>query len=145
MRKQTQIAVAWCVALAGLAAIFAGCGRFSRLNSKSAIQAAIEAHLKQQPGLALANMTTEVQDVKFDGDKATARVVYQSKEAPELKVEVGYVLRREGDHWEVLSSTPMGGQGTNPHGGAIAPVASGGAAQSVPTTPPDKLAPAASH
>jgi len=120
-----------------------GCGRFWGHDSKSAIQAAIDAHLKQQPGLALANMSTEVEAVKFDGDKATAQVVFQSKEAPELKVEVRYTLRREGDHWEVESSTPMGGQGGNPHGPGVG--AGQMPPQSMPTNPPGQVAPKASH
>lgn len=129
--------------LATIGVVLAGCGRFSGLNSKSAIKDAVDAHLKQQPGLALANMTTEVQDVKFDGDKATAQVVFQSKEAPELKVEVRYTLHREGNHWEVESSTPMGGQGGNPHGSM------GGVSQappmSQPASPPGKISPKSSH
>lgn len=130
-----------CVVGAGV--LLAGCGRFSSLNSKSAIKDAIDAHLKQQPGLALANMTTEVEDVKFDGDKATAQVVFRSKEAPELKVEVRYSLRREGSGWQVESSTPMGGQGANPHGDAVAP--GSGQPTSVPTNPPGRLSPQSSH
>jgi hypothetical protein len=130
---------------AGLAAVLYGCGRFSGINSKPAIQAAIEAHLKQRPGLALSNMTTEVQEVKFDGDKATAQVVYQSKEAPDLKVEVRYVLRRQGNHWEVESSTPVRGMEGNPHGGVAVPQAGGSPAQSVPASPPATPPPQASH
>jgi hypothetical protein len=128
--------------LAGLALLSGGC---NRMNSKSAIQAAIEAHLKQRPGLALSNMTTDVQEVKFDGDKAAAQVTFQSKENPELKVEVRYVLRRDGDHWAVESSTPVGGMGTNPHSGAGAPGANGGASLSVPANPPGVPAPRPSH
>jgi len=77
----------------GTAVMLAGC---NRTHSKAAVQAAIDAHLKERPGLALANMTTDVRDVKFDGDRATAQVAFQSKQVPELKVEVRYVLRREG-------------------------------------------------
>jgi len=117
-----------------------GCARG---NSKRAVQEAIEAHLKQQPGLALSNMTTEVQDVKFDGDKATAQVVFQSKEAAEVKVEVRYTLRRQGNRWEVESSTPMGGAGANPHGAAVAPAS--GQPTVVPTNPPGQMSPQPSH
>ncbi len=133
------------VCIAGLVIALGGCARFAGINSKSAIQKAIEAHLKQRPGLALSNMTTEVQDVKFEGDKATAQVVYQSKDASDLKVEVRYVLHRAGDHWEVESSTPMGGTGGNPHGGVAVPQGSGTPAQSVPTTSPAVPPPQASH
>jgi hypothetical protein len=135
------MAVAW----TGLAIALGGCSRFGGINSKSAVQAAIEAHLKQRPGLALSNMTTEVQDVKFDGDKANAQVIYVSKESPDLKVEVRYVLHRQGDHWEVESSTPMGGMGGNPHGGVAAPPAGGMPPQTVPASPQGAPPPQASH
>ena len=128
----------------GLACVLCGCSRFEGVNSKSAVQAAIEAHLKKRPGLALTNMNTQVQDVKFEGDKANAHVVFVSKNSPDLKVEVGYVLRREGDHWEVESSTPMGGSGGNPHGGMATPPPDG-MPQAVPATPSQAPAPQASH
>ncbi|MHB8653841.1 MAG: hypothetical protein ACYDA9_08180 [Terriglobia bacterium] len=142
MKRQCRAAL---VCFAGLVAVLSGCGRFSGINSKAAVQAAIEAHLKQRPGLALSNMTTDVQDVKFDGDKATAQVVYQSNSVPDLKVEVGYVLRRQGDHWEVESSTPMGGIGGNPHGGVAVPQSNGSPSQSVPASPHGAMPPQASH
>lgn len=134
------------LAVFGTAVAFAlsGCGRLGGINSKGAVQAAIEAHLKQRPGLALANMSTDVQDVKFDGDKATAQVMYQSKDVPDLKVEVLYTLRRAGDHWEVVSSTPVGGMGGNPHGGVAVPPTSPPPGQSVPANP-HGVSPQASH
>lgn len=132
------------VCLLGSWIALASCGRFSGVNSKSAIREAVDAHLKQQPGLALSNMTTEVQDVKFDGDKAVAQVVFQSEEAPELKVEVRYTLRRQANRWEVESSTPMGGVGANPHGTAAMPPA-GQQPQTVPANPHTQLSPQASH
>jgi hypothetical protein len=136
---------AMAVVLAGLATALCGCSRFAGINSKSAVQAAIEAHLKQRPGLALSNMSTEVQDVKFDGDKASAQVVYQSKDSPDLKVEVRYVLHRQGDHWEVESSSPVGGMGGNPHGGVAVPPSGGMPPQTVPATPSAVPPPKASH
>src|SRR5690348_13119872 len=74
-RRQTmnKFLRAWVVALVGVTCILSGCSRFAGVNSKSAVQAAIEAHLKKQPGLTLSNMTTEIKDVKFEGDKATAQ------------------------------------------------------------------------
>ncbi len=130
--------------LVAMAVVLPGCRWFGGMNSKSAVRSAIEAHLKKQPGLALSNMSTDVQDVKFDGDNATAQVVYQSKDVPDLKVEVRYTLRRAGDHWEVVSSTPVGGMGGNPHGGVAVPQTSTPPAQSVPANPHD-VSPQASH
>ena len=148
MRKISGIRVTRVAVLAGLASlamVLSSCGRFSRMYSKPAILAAIEAHLKQRPGLALSSMSTEIQDVKFDGDKATAEVTFQSKQVPQLKVEVRYMLHREGDHWEVESSTPVGGMGTNPHGAAEDPSANSGKGQGVPGNAPGVPMPQASH
>ena len=89
----------------------AGC---NRLQSKSAVQAAIEQHLKDRPGLIMQNMTMQVESVKFTGDQAEAHVKFQSKEMPQSYVEIRYTLRRSGDHWEVESSSPMSMGG--PHG-----------------------------
>jgi hypothetical protein len=93
-----------------------GCGKMGGMQSKSAIKAAIEAHLKQRSNLLFSNMTFEVADVKFSGDRAEAEVIYQSKQSPNLAVRIRYILRRAGDHWEVESTSPVGGMGGTPHG-----------------------------
>lgn len=104
----------------GVAVVFvAGC---NRLQSKSAVQAAIEQHLKDRPGLIMQNMTMQVESVKFTGDRAEAHVKFQSKEMPQSFVEIRYTLRRSGDHWEVESSSPMSMGG--PHG-SVMPAPSG--------------------
>ncbi len=109
-----------------------GCGRLRGIQSKSAVQAAIEAHLKQRPNILPSNMTLDVQEVKFGGDRAEAQVVYRSKESPELAVRIRYVLRRAGNHWKVESSSPAGGMGAKSHsssGPIIAPSAEATAPQ----------------
>ncbi len=111
-----RAALIWIVVLSFAATT--NCGRLRGIQSKGAVQATIEAHLKQRPNILFANMTVEVQDVKFNGDRADAQVVYRSKESPELAVRVRYVLRRAGDHWEVESSSPAGGMGADPHSSA---------------------------
>jgi hypothetical protein len=98
-----------------------GCSRTAETQPKAAIQAAIEAHLQQRQNLVLANMTLEVQDVKFAGDKAEAEVKFRSKQSPNLSVGVRYLLRRAGDRWQVESSSPSSGMGASPHAGAVAP------------------------
>jgi hypothetical protein len=133
------------VALVGVACVLTGCNRFAEVNSKSAVQTAIEDHLKKRPGLALSNMSTEVKDVKFEGDKANAQVVYVSKDTPDLKVEVRYVLQRQGDQWVVESSTPMGGVGGNPHGGVAVPPSGGMSPHAAPAAPSEVPPPQASH
>ncbi len=46
--------------LAGAILFLSGCNKGASDDPKAAIQAAIEAHLKQQQNLMLANMTLEV-------------------------------------------------------------------------------------
>jgi hypothetical protein len=107
--------------LAVVSAVFlfaAGCDRSRKLDTKEAVQAAIESHLQQRPNVMLANMTLEVDDVKFSGDTAEADAKFRSKQAPSLAVGVHYKLRKAGDKWQVESSTPSGGMGGSPHGGS---------------------------
>lgn len=113
-----------------------GCKKTRETESKDAVKAAIEAHLQQRSNLMLANMTLEVEDVKFSGDRAEAAVKFRSKQAPDLVVGVRYVLRRTGDRWQVESGSPSSGMGGAAHGGAGAP-----APAPAPTTP----APQSSH
>jgi hypothetical protein len=120
----------------GLALVLTGCGKSGGIQSKAAVQAAIENHLRQRPSLMLDNMTLDLQDVKFDGDKAVTEVKFRSKQAPDLAVGVRYILRRAGDHWEVESSSPIRGMSGTPHG-------SGGGATPAPT--PSTPAPQPSH
>ncbi len=120
----------------GLAiATVASCSR--GINSKSAVEKAIHAHLERNSNLALNAFTTEVASVKFDGNSAEAVVKFKSKQAPDMSVQVQYTLHKEGDHWVVQSSSGMGG---NPHGGEM-PIPSGQGANphdglGVPTMPP---------
>jgi hypothetical protein len=105
------------VGILGMAvAVAAGC---NRLKSKSAVEAAIEQHLKQRPGLAMENMSMEVEEVKFSGQTAEARVKFQSKQPPQSFVEIRYRLHQSGDHWEVDSSSALS-MGT-PHGSVNPP------------------------
>jgi hypothetical protein len=104
--------------LAGSILLMSGCKKSGDTDAKAAIQAAIEAHLQQRPNLMLANMTLEVQDVKITGDTAQAEVRFRSKQSADLTVGVRYTLKRAGDRWQVESSSPTGGMGASPHGGA---------------------------
>lgn len=95
--------------LAGLVATVIGC--YGNAKSKAAVEKAIQEHLNRNPRLSLDAFTTTVEDVSFKGDTAEARVKFTSKQNPKLAVEVGYGLKRAGNHWEVVSSTPLSGQG----------------------------------
>jgi hypothetical protein len=112
------------------------------INSKSAVERAIEAHLERNSSLALNAFTTEISDVKFDGDNAEAVVKFESKQALHMSVQVRYMLRKEGEHWVVQSSSGMGG---NPHDGGM-PQSQGQGANpredlGVPTTRPPSSEP----
>ncbi len=120
----------WVAAVAGVVLIAGGC-KSRGIESKASVEAAIVKHLQQRPNIVLNNMNLEVQDVKFEGERARAEVKFSNKNQPDLAVGVRYVLRRAGDHWEVESSSPTGGMGANPHGGAQT-----GAPSSEPSTPP---------
>jgi len=115
-----------------------------QINSKSAVENAIRAHLQRNSNLALNAFTTEISDVKFEGDNATAVVKFKSRQAPDVSVQARYSLRKEGNQWVVQSSSVNphgggmsmpGGQGANPHQGMGTPS----------TPPPSPPQPAPSH
>jgi hypothetical protein len=101
--------------LAAMAAT--GCGRLTG-RSKAAVQAAIEEHLRQQPGLQMQNMTMQMQNVRFHGDAAEAEVKYVSRQSSDIYVQIRYRLRKEGGRWEVQSSSLVGGMSAEPHPGS---------------------------
>ena len=96
----------------------AGCGNPGKLQSKEAVQKAIESYLAQRQNLVLANMNLEVAAVKFAGETAEAEVKFRSKQSANMVVGVHYKLKRAGDQWQVESSTPTSGMGVSPHGGS---------------------------
>jgi hypothetical protein len=108
------------------------------VDSKAAVQAAIEQHLKQQPNVAFQKMTVELGDITFSGDTAQVRVKFRSKEAPSFAVGVLYKLRREGSGWQVESALTANMPGASPHGNTPATAAS-------PMTGPTDLGPQPSH
>jgi hypothetical protein len=98
--------------------LLAACSMSGSLKSKQAVQGAIEAHLKDNPHLSMQNFNTEIEQVTFQDDTAEAVAKFVAKTAPEHGVEVRYHLKRDGLHWKVVSSEPMGGQGMGSHVGA---------------------------
>jgi hypothetical protein len=118
--------------LLGVTLVLGGCSKSRGIQSKAAIQEAIERHLQKQSNVLLNNMSVEVGDVKYAGDRANADVKFRSKQSPDLAVARQYVLRRVGDHWEVESSSSPGGMG-NPHGGPLP--AQPSSPSTVPPTP----------
>jgi len=116
----------------------AACHKLSRVDSKAAIQEAIEEHLKQQPNVFFQNMTVEVGDVTFSGDTAVAQVKFHSKQDPNLAVGIVYRLRKTGDRWRVESTATASMPGTSPHQSTAAPTHS-------PSTNPADIGPEPSH
>ena len=119
----------WIIAgILGATVLLGACSK-SNSAQEQEVRAAVDAHLQKKSNLALNNMDMKVESVKVNGDNADAQVKFTSKENSQLAVTIQYSLRRAGDHWEVVSSTPMGGgshqsmgatsEGApNPHGGA---------------------------
>jgi hypothetical protein len=116
----------------------AACHRSSGVNSKAAVQQAIEEHVKQRPNLASSNMTVEIGDVAFNGDTAQAQVKFRSKQMPNVVVGVNYKLRRVDNGWQVESSSVAGMPGTSPHGDTAGPMPA-------PSTNPTAPSPQPSH
>jgi hypothetical protein len=129
-------------AVVGVALVSGACSRHTESAQEKEVRAALEEHLQKQGNLAMNNMTMEIQSVKFNGDTADAQVRFQSKQKPELAVGIHYVLHRNGDHWEVQSSSPIAGAGGDSHQQSESPNSPHGA----PGTPsPPAPAPEASH
>lgn len=116
-------AVVTSLVVLGVAAL-AACHKLGGIDSKAAVQEAIEDHLKQQPNVFFQNMTVEVGDVTFNGDTAEAQVKFRSKQAPNLAVGMVYRLRKVGDKWQVESTATASMPGTSPHGSTSAPMPS---------------------
>jgi hypothetical protein len=100
----------------------AACHKLGGIDSKAAVQEAIEEHLKQQPNVFFQNMTVELGDVTFNGDTALAQVKFRSKQAPNMAVGIVYRLRKTGDKWRVESTATASMPGTTPHGSTAAPM-----------------------
>jgi hypothetical protein len=125
--------------------LLSACSMAGSLKSKDAIKGAIEAHLKDNPHLSLKNFNTVIESVEYKDDTANALANFVSKADPNTAVKVRYQLKLDGQHWEVVSSKPVGGQGMGGHGGSMG---------SMPAMPPGhppipqtqgQTAPEASH
>ena len=91
------------------------CSRFNG-HSKAAVEKAINDHLTQNSSLKSGSFQTKIESVSFKGDNADAVVRFESRQSSALFVEVRYGLHRENGTWQVVSSTPMSGQGGDSHG-----------------------------
>lgn len=91
------------------------CSRFNG-HSKAAVEQAINQHLAQNLSLKSGSYQTKIERIDFKGDTADATVRFESTQSSALFVEVRYGLQRQNGVWEVVSSTPMSGQGGDSHG-----------------------------
>ncbi len=96
------------------AIVVMGVASCHRMDSKAAIQTAIEDHLHHNSHLMLNTFTTHFENVTQNGDTAQALVKYQSKNLPNVAVEVSYGLKKINGQWQVVSSSSGGGQMTSP-------------------------------
>jgi hypothetical protein len=132
----------WLVAgIMGAAVLCGACNRSGDNTQEREVRAAVEAHLQKKNDLALNSMDMQIQSVKVSGDNADAQVRFSSKQNSQLAVNIQYSLRRAGDHWEVVSSTPMGGDS---HQSAAPPTGHGQGAPGAASAP-QPAKPEASH
>jgi hypothetical protein len=132
----------WMVAgIVGATLLFGACSKSGDSSQEAAVRAAVEAHLQKKSNLALNNMDMQIQNVKVNGDAADAQVKFSSKQNPQLAVSIQYSLRRAGNHWEVVSSMPMGGDS---HQSVTPPTAHGQDATGA-SSAPQPAKPEASH
>lgn len=113
MHRLPVSAVKMMVAVATVA-VAVTCGRWGT-HSRGAVEQAIQEHLSHNTELLSHNFTTQVERVNFNADSADAVVKFQSTQQASLFVEVGYKLHLENGRWEVVSSTPISGQGSDSH------------------------------
>ncbi|HEV2499264.1 MAG TPA: hypothetical protein VGY31_06770 [Terriglobia bacterium] len=99
-----------CVAIVSVIGAF-GC---RKTDSKAAVEAAVQNHLNHNSHLMLNSFTTHFETVTVKGDTAQALVKYESKNVPNLAVQVSYGLKKVNGGWQVVSSSSAGGQMTNP-------------------------------
>jgi len=102
--------------LACLAVLASGCKRSGAAQTNTVIQEAVKSYIQKQSNLKMDNITVEVRQVQYDGDRATAEVNFRSKQQPDLVMGRHYVLHRADGQWQVESSTAPEGMG-GPHGG----------------------------
>ena len=106
----------WMVAIVGTLLLAAlGCQRL--MNQDAAVQKAIQDHLSERSDLAMDKMVMEVQQVKVDGDKAQAEVVFHVAGDTQMRMAYHYDLHREGGSWKVDTGRPSGSETPHPQMG----------------------------
>jgi hypothetical protein len=112
MRKRKHSKI---VTLGVLALLAVGCQRL--MNQDAAIQKAIRDHLGERSDLSMDKMVMEVHQVKVDGDKAQAEVVFRTTSDPPAQMNYHYELHREGGAWKVDTGRPSAAEAQHPQMG----------------------------
>ena len=99
-----------------LGCLLAGCSGRQEANSNAAIQSAIEQYLTSRPGIDAGRMILEVQQIRVEGERAQAEVIFRSRDNAEARMAYHYELRREGGEWKVETGRP--GAAGSPHPGS---------------------------
>jgi hypothetical protein len=103
------------VVILGLAIAAGGCQRL--MNQDAAIQKAIRDHLTERSDLDMTKMTLEMHEVKVNGDKATAEVVFRTTTEPPAQMNYHYDLHRESGLWKVDTGRPSAASNQHPQMG----------------------------
>ena len=107
---------AWsAVVILGLAMVAGGCQRL--MNQDAAIQKAIRDHLTERSDLDMSKMVLEMHEVKVNGDKATAEVVFRTTSDPPAQMNYHYDLHRESGAWKVDTGRPSAAGSQHPQMG----------------------------
>ncbi|MBI3895645.1 MAG: hypothetical protein HY313_06910 [Acidobacteria bacterium] len=99
--------------------LLAGCGSQPSADSNAAIRQAIEKHLAGRSDLAADKMTMEIKNVRLEGERAEAEVIFRTTSGPPAQMAFLYQLRREGREWQVEKGSPSASN--SPHPSSPAP------------------------
>jgi hypothetical protein len=121
--------------LIGLVLVGASCQR-KNINTNDAVRTAVVAHIESRGDLALTDLDITLRNVRFDGDRCQAEVLFAPKGQPaESGMTMSYDLERDGDGWKVKPKAPgahaapqgeVPGSSTAPLPAGHPPVAPGG-------------------
>ncbi|MBI4458767.1 MAG: hypothetical protein HY648_01745 [Acidobacteria bacterium] len=102
------------LAVFSLMSLLVGCTSEPAADSDTAVRQAIEKHLAGRSDLAADKMTMEVVNVKFDGERAEAEVVFRTTSGPPAQMAFLYELHREGSEWQVERGRPSATDSPHP-------------------------------
>ena len=78
-------------------------------ENKEAVREGVIEHLNKNTGLDLKSMDVAVDNVTFQGNRATASVSFKPKSSPDAGMTMNYSLERNGKKWVVQKTA--GGHG----------------------------------